>query len=189
MKILGAVEGFLSSIERALLVVMLTAMIVLAFTQIILRDFFSTSFLWADPLLRHLVLWTGFFGAGIAAREERHIHLDFVNRLFSSRAAHVVRIFVSLFAAITCAFLTNAAWTFLLSEKDAGDELFNAHGISFQTWWFQTIIPAGFVLLAIHFLIKMFEHVSQGLVKNPGYPEAAQAPDVPLPNLPPRPEA
>jgi TRAP-type C4-dicarboxylate transport system permease small subunit len=48
--------------EDALLVVLLSTMIVLAGTQIILRNFLDSGFVWIDPLLRVLVLWLGLLG-------------------------------------------------------------------------------------------------------------------------------
>ena len=54
--------------EDALLVILLTAMIVLACTQILLRNFFDSGIVWIDPLLRVMVLWLGLVGATVATR-------------------------------------------------------------------------------------------------------------------------
>ena len=53
-------------VEDALLVILLSLMILLAATQILLRNFFDLGFVWADPLLRALVLWLGLIGATVA---------------------------------------------------------------------------------------------------------------------------
>ena len=50
-------------LENIALVVMLGGMILLAFGQIILRNFLDTGFIWIDPLLRVMVLWIGMIGA------------------------------------------------------------------------------------------------------------------------------
>jgi TRAP-type C4-dicarboxylate transport system permease small subunit len=158
MKILGAIGKFLLYIERSIVVLLLGAMILLAFTQVILRNCFSTGFLWADTLLRHMVLWIGFIGASIAAHEEKHINLDIISRFASPRVTHVVRIITSLFPSIVCVFLAYAGWVFLLSEKENGSELFTIGQTSFATWWFEIIIPVGFALLALRFFLKAIEH-------------------------------
>jgi TRAP-type C4-dicarboxylate transport system permease small subunit len=158
MKILAAIGKFLLYIERSIVVLLLGVMILLAFTQVILRNCFSTSFLWADTLLRHMVLWIGFIGASIAAHEEKHINLDIISRFASPRVTHIIRIITNLFPSIVCAFLAYAGWIFLLSEKENGSELFAIGQTSFATWWFEIIIPAGFALLALRFFLKAIEH-------------------------------
>ena len=65
--------------EDALLVLLLSAMIVLAATQIMLRNFFDSGFVWIDPLLRVLVLWLGLIGATVATRNNRHIRIDLLS--------------------------------------------------------------------------------------------------------------
>jgi hypothetical protein len=65
--------NFLNRLEELFLCLLLLTMIGLACTQIILRDLFSTGFVWADPLLRYMVIWAGLFGADIATRKKKHI--------------------------------------------------------------------------------------------------------------------
>ena len=69
--------------EDALLVLLLSAMIALASTQILLRNLFDSGFVWIDPLLRVLVLWLGLIGATVATRNNRHIRIDLLSKLFS----------------------------------------------------------------------------------------------------------
>ncbi len=68
--------------EDALLVLLLSTMIVLASTQILLRNLFDSGFVWIDPLLRVLVLWLGLIGATVATRNNRHIRIDLLTRFF-----------------------------------------------------------------------------------------------------------
>jgi TRAP-type C4-dicarboxylate transport system permease small subunit len=176
MKIIAAIEKFLAYIERSIIVFLLGVMILLAFSQVILRNCFSTGFLWADTLLRHMVLWIGFIGASIAAHEEKHINLDIVSRFASPRVTHVIRIITNLFPSIVCLFLAHAGWVFLLSEKESETELFAIGATSFATWWFEIIIPVGFALLATRFLLKAIEHSIFALAPPAKNEPAAAAP-------------
>jgi TRAP-type C4-dicarboxylate transport system permease small subunit len=151
-------------------------MLLLAFTQVILRNYFSTSVLWADTFLRHMVLWIGFIGASIAAHEEKHINLDVISRLASSHVVHFIRIVTSLFAATVCGFMMNAGWVFLMSEKENGEELFAIGTTSFPTWWFQIIIPVGFALLTLRFLLKSLEHGIRSLSPSSKNPPVSNVP-------------
>lgn len=145
----------MARIETILLIIILLSMILLAFLQVILRNFFHTSILWADTLLRHLVLWIGFIGASLATRERRHINIDAVSRLLSKTAQKITLSIINLFAGTICFFLLRAAMTFIQSEKEAGSILFT--GI--PTWVFQIIIVIGFGLMMLRFLIHTLENL------------------------------
>ena len=142
-------------VETALLVVFLSAMILLAFLQVLLRNFFGIGFLWADPLVRHLVIWVGFVGAAVATHEERHISIDALSRFFSPRWKAGAHALTSLFALVVCLFLADAAWVFLRDEKALGSDFM----LNVPTWVALIIIPAGYVVMAIHFAVKIVQHV------------------------------
>ena len=73
MKFLYLLDEHISRLEKILIAVLLTVMILMAFSQIVLRNFFSTGIAWGDALVRYLVVWVGFVGAAIAAKEGRHV--------------------------------------------------------------------------------------------------------------------
>lgn len=154
MTFLRMLDRWLIRIETVLLVLFLSSMILLAFLQVVLRNFLGIGFLWADPLVRHLVIWVGFTGAAIAAHEERHIGIDAFSRFFSARWQDAVRILTSLFAIIVCYYLADAAWVFLVDEKSSGSDFM----LNVPTWIALLIIPAGYALMAFHFFVKVVEH-------------------------------
>ena len=161
MKLLRLLNRGLVRVETVLLVVFLGAMVLLAFAQVVMRNVLGTGFLWGDPLVRHLVLWTGFLGAALATSEERHISIDAINKFLPSRARHIVKIITSLFAAVTCYFLASAAWVFIQDERAAGGELV----LSIPLWIGLSILPAGYVLIMIHFVLNTAEHIGSLLTK------------------------
>ena len=88
--------------EDALLVFLLSAMIVLAATQILLRNFLDSGFVWIDPLLRVLVLWLGLIGATVATRNNRHIRIDLLSRFFSRNVHRLIQSIIGQISAWTC---------------------------------------------------------------------------------------
>jgi TRAP-type C4-dicarboxylate transport system permease small subunit len=163
MKFLQAVSGALNFLERSLIVLLLGIMVILAFTQVILRNFFSSGLLWGDPFLRHLVLWIGFLGASIATQQEKHINIDLLTRFASPKIVNIFHIATNLFAGLVCYYLASAGWTFLVSEMEAHDALFSIGETAFAAWWFQTIIPAGFGLMSFRFFIRAIEHILEAI--------------------------
>ncbi len=71
--------------EDGLLALLLAVMIVLAGTQILMRNLFDSGFVWIDPLLRVLVLWFGLIGATVATRHNKHIRIDLLSTLFQAQ--------------------------------------------------------------------------------------------------------
>ena len=88
--------------EDGLLVLLLSSMIVLAGTQIFLRNFFDSGFVWIDPLLRILVLWLGLIGATVAARHNKHIRIDLLSRYFERNAHRLMQSLVCQVSAWVC---------------------------------------------------------------------------------------
>ena len=66
--------------ENGLLFVLLTGLILLASTQIFLRNALSMGFPWADGLIRLMVLWLGLAGGIAASRDRKQIAIDIVTR-------------------------------------------------------------------------------------------------------------
>ena len=151
MKILALIDSALNKAEGMVLVLLLSVMIVLSFVQVVLRNVFGEGVLWADILLRHLVLWVGFLGASLAVSHQRHIGIDALTRALSGRWQLGVRVVTNLFAAAMCFVLFDASRTFLEYEIEGGRILF----FDIPEWYSQLIIPAGFALLMIHFLVRV----------------------------------
>ena len=154
MKFLRTLERLFYRTEFALLVLFLGAMVLLSFTQVILRNFFGTGLVWADTIVRHSVIWAGFVGAALATTEERHISIDALTRFLPPRIKYVAQVLTCLFAVVVCTYLADSAWTYLKDERAAGGELV----LGIRTWEALVIIPMGYLLIAFHFLVKLVEN-------------------------------
>jgi len=161
MKILKTLDLALNKVEGALLILMLSIMVLVAFGQVMLRNVFHTGINGADILLRHLVLWIGFLGAAIATSEKRHINIDALRRFLAPRIRSAVDVLTDLFAAVVCYFLMNAARVFVESEAAAGRMIYQ----NIPSWYAQIIIPVGFGLLVVHFTIRAILRAHIALTK------------------------
>lgn len=138
-------------LETALISLLVLAMVLLAGAQILLRNVFGGGLPWADPLLRAMVLWSAMLGALAAARDDKHIGIDFISHFVRGRARRLLRGTCLLFAAAISALL---AWYGLgLVELDFGSATTVA-GI--PSWCVEAIIPVGFGLLALRLAVRAF---------------------------------
>lgn len=137
----------LTRIETALAGLSLLLLLVLTLTQIIARNLFETGLPMADSVTRHLVLYVTFFGAVLAVDSQRHIRIDVVSAWLSD--AWLDRLYrpLHLLAGLVCVLLTQAAVRFWIDEWQYA---------AMQERWqalVNLILPLGFGLLALHFLL------------------------------------
>ena len=159
MKVLRQIDRALGLLEKGLLAALLSVMILLSFVQVILRGFFSMGLLWADTFLRHLVLWVGFLGAAVAASENGHFAIDIVRKTLPDRAKKYAGAATGLFATACLFFLSDSAVKFFRDSFQAKSALFTVQDFEVPAWWMDLIIPAGFILLTVHFALRTAETI------------------------------
>ena len=137
----------LGRVEKFLVALMLSVMILLAFLQIILRNAFSSGVSWGDPLVRYLVLWVGFIGASLATKDGKHITIEVFSRWFSGSGSRYLKAASHLVSAFICGLLAFAGWTFVQNEAQMGGTTF----LDIPAWIPQIIIPVTFALMALRF--------------------------------------
>jgi TRAP-type C4-dicarboxylate transport system permease small subunit len=162
MKTIKLVEGWIVKIEVSFLVLFLTIMVLMAFLQVVLRNLFSSGFLWADTFLRYLVLWVGFLGAAVSTQEERHINIDALTRFFSPYLKNILSIITNGIAAVTCFYMLKASLDFIRIGLPSDLTLFE----NIPIIYFIIIIPIGFGLMAFHFLIRVVLKTYQAFHKS-----------------------
>jgi len=145
---------YIHRFEDGLLSLLLLSMIVLAATQIFIRNLFDSGIVWADPLLRVMVLWLGLMGALAASRENKHITIDVLNRLMTDKVRHLTRIFNALFTAIVTAIIAYHSTLFVLIERESNSVAFS----NIPAWMLVVIIPITFAIMSVRNLIHIYQH-------------------------------
>ena len=162
MKIWEKLDASISRVEGALITILLSLMILMAFSQIILRNFFSTGIDWGDALVRYLVVWVAFIGAAVATREGKHISIDLLSRWQKGSGSKVIQILSCFFSAAISALLTVAAVKFLWFEAQMGSTAF----LYLPVWIPELIMPTAFGLMTLRFLMEMINEIGTLLHKN-----------------------
>jgi C4-dicarboxylate transporter DctQ subunit len=156
----------LGRVEKYLIAAMLSAMILLAFLQIVLRNVFSTGISWGDPLVRYLVLWVGFIGASLATKEGKHITIEIFSRWLSGHRSLYPKAISYLVSAFVCGLLTFAGWTFVRNEAQMGTTTL----LKIPSWILQIIIPLTFALISLRFVFSFFAALAN-IIKPGSYTE------------------
>ena len=136
-------------------------MIFLAFLQIVLRNLADISIDWGDPMLRILVLWLALAGAIAATRDDNHIRIDILSRLLPKGLGGTIKFLTELFSSFVCGVIAWHSFLFVDMERQDGSIAFS----NIPTWTLELILPIGFGVMALRFLINSFAAVSQEQIK------------------------
>jgi TRAP-type C4-dicarboxylate transport system permease small subunit len=136
----------IDKVVKTLLVINVFSMLLLSVISIVLR-WVGVSFLWVEPLVRHMVFATAFLGATLATATGRHIAIEILAKsLEASRKEKVLFIlnkftsFVTIFALVWLAY---SGYQFFKVEQEYGKPVF----FGLHSSVLVGIIPVGFSLM------------------------------------------
>ncbi len=134
-------------IEKFLAASSLLLLLILALSQVIMRNLFDTGYSEIDVISRHLVLFITFMGAALACEKSQHIKIDCINSLLEPSFKEKLKRPLLLISAVICSLFFYYALQFWLDEKTyapANEQL---------ALYLALIIPFGFFTLSLHFLL------------------------------------
>ncbi|MEM7612219.1 MAG: TRAP transporter small permease [Pseudomonadota bacterium] len=134
--------------EDAALVLLLGAMILLASSQIVMRNMFDSGFIWADESLRLMVLWLALAGSVAASRADKHISINVLSRFLPATGQLLARVVTNLFTTGVCGLLAYHSWRFVAESREYEDTLLGGQ----PAWWFQVVLPVAFALMCWRYL-------------------------------------
>ncbi len=149
LNIFYAIKEKFIIIEKLIACFSLLLLLVLAFSQVILRNLFDLGFIEIDIISRHLVLFITFMGAALALEGNQHIKLDFINSLLKPSIKEKLQSPLLVISSLVCAVFFWYALKFWLDERlyAPANEQLALH--------LALIIPVGFLTLHIHFLLLL----------------------------------
>lgn len=129
----------------------------LAVAQIVLRVFFSFGFVWADELVKLLVLWIALVASIAASRSNRHLRIDVLSHFVAEKFARVPRVVVDAFAAYMCGILAWHSWRYVELVIEFDDTVL----IDFPAWIAYVLLPLAFVLMSYRFMLSCISGLLQ----------------------------
>lgn len=146
------VFSFFWHLEIGFVVALVASLVVLGTVQIVMRNAMHSGLLWADPFMRHVVLYLGAVGAMIAAARMNHITVDVASRLLPARLKPARRWFVYGATAIASYLLAIAAVRLVIDERSYHELAF----LGIRTWVLELILPIAFAVITYRTLLAIF---------------------------------
>ena len=163
---LHSLSRLITWLENGIMASLLTAMIVLACSQIVMRNVWDAGIVWSEPLLRIMVLWLGLLGAIAATRDNSHISVDMLSRIMPALGKRIAGLITDGFSVVVCALIAYHSTRFVLMEKADGLIAFG----NVPAWICEAIIPIGFGLMALRFAIAFSGRLIHTPPEHPPFP-------------------
>jgi tripartite ATP-independent transporter DctM subunit len=140
---LAAAENLVASLALA-------AMVVLPLAEMALRRALGIGIPASGPLVQHLALWAGLFGAAVAARERKLLALATASFLPEGAFRSLVHTLVSALSALLVTLLAWGAVALVVNEREAGTSI----GSGIQVWVMQLALPLALGLIAVRLVCQ-----------------------------------
>ena len=144
---LATAEAWFVAANRWALILLLAAMAVLVFANVISRYLLNFSLIWIEELTRYMMVWVGFLGSGLVLRLGAHIAVDVLQEALPRRAAQALRALIVLTLGATFAAMT---WLGVRYAHFAWGQ--ETPAMNWSTGAIYLAIPIGSALMLIHLL-------------------------------------
>jgi len=149
-------EDYFLAFNRWALILILAAMSVIIFTNVVLRYTTNQSIEWAEEVARHMMIWLTFIGCGPVLRYGGHIAIDNLQDSMPTRAAQALRIVIALLVTAFCVFCIWFGWQYMDRTQY---QITPATQISIS--WIYLALPLGMGMTLIHWLLIVRSYIAR----------------------------
>lgn len=137
-----------SRLEEGIIAVLLAAMTLVTFSQVVARYVFNTGAVWALELTTYLFAWLVLFGMSYGVRIGAHIGIDAMVKLFSRGMQRTLGLLATLLCLGYCVILFLGAWDYVSKIYIIDIE---SEDLPIPQWIPYVILPLGLALLFVRF--------------------------------------
>ncbi len=148
---------YLKRLDEWLIAILLAAMTLLTFTQVVMRYVFNSGFTWAVELTTVLFAFMIFIGISYGVRVGAHIGVDALVKLFPPGIRRLVSILAVLLCLVYAGMVIYGSWQYVMKMKMVGIEL---EDMAIPMWTVRAILPIGFALLVLRFLPVLYNLIT-----------------------------
>jgi TRAP-type C4-dicarboxylate transport system permease small subunit len=150
---------FLNKFEEIYSGLLMIAVAVIAFVQVVVRYVLKIPAPWTEELDRYLMVWLVFIAGAIAVRKKAHLRIELLEELFRSEiASRILNIIVSVLILIFSAVLLIISLQFLRDQLMMG-QLSPSMQISMA--WVYAALSVGALLFFIHTGMHLYQDIGE----------------------------
>ncbi|MBO0751711.1 MAG: TRAP transporter small permease [Bradyrhizobiaceae bacterium] len=172
---LDKIDRWLAAIEYLVIAGAVLLALVLGTMQVVLRYAFNTGFPWSEEAFTLSTIIAMLFAGSRAVREDRHVRVELVFLLVSSKAGRVLRLIAHAATLLLCAYyayggLLYVQFTYEIDSVSPDSET--------PEWIIFTLVPLTMALFVLRYVIRIVRllrdedvDVTRG-VRGDGLPQA-----------------
>lgn len=111
---LEKLSRMLFQVTKAIIAGIMGVLVVLIFTQVVLRYLFASSLLWIEELGRFMFVWLMFLGISVGVYQGKHIAITFMIEILPKWGAKLFTLLSTLLVAVFFTCLAYKGWEFAL---------------------------------------------------------------------------
>lgn len=135
-------------LEEHLVAILLAAMTLITFAQVIARYVFNYSFVWALELTTFLFGGIIFLGISYGIRVGAHIGVDALVKVLPRRIAHITTIVATVLCIVYSVIVLVGSWIYVERMIQIG---ILAQDLPIPQWIPRLVLPIGFALMLFRF--------------------------------------
>lgn len=140
-------------IEESVLSLLLVAMTIMVFAEVIARFVFNVGISWAQELTLIINSWLVLLGASYCIREKAHIGVEFIVDKLDGGVAKVVAVIALLSCLLYAGIYLYGAAQYVWEDYQIGVHL---NDIPIPSWITASALPVGFFLVAVRFIAAFY---------------------------------
>ncbi len=139
----------ITHIEESFIALLMAAMVLITFSQVVSRYVFNSGYLWALELTTYLFAWLVIFGISYGVKTHIHIGVDAFVKIFSTQAQRIFGLLAVTASIVYGSIMFYGGWIYVGKLKKIRIE---THDMPIEKWLFLSILVIGMGLLIFRLL-------------------------------------
>lgn len=141
-------------LEESIIIILLAAMTVVMFAQVVARYLFNNAFGWAEEFCRYCFVYSGFFSIGYCIKKQKMLKVDILMELFPKAVSTVLDLLGRVVTLLYFAYMAYWSVPVLQTYINNGME---AASFSMPMYWVYGVTLVGCILGVIRQIQDLIE--------------------------------
>lgn len=157
-----------NNFEYVALITALAIMVIVIFSQVVMRYVFNNSLSWSEEFARYLFVWFSWMGVSAGVKDQEHLKVDILLTALDKRGLlktkEVINIVVSLIWLATTLIVTYYGFQLVMRQMSLNVV---TPAMRLPVWIGYLSVPACSTVVGIRLIVKMMESFSILMDNNP----------------------
>ena len=147
-------KNFLDNFEGYVCVVMLIAMSIIVFMQVICRFILKSSLPWSEEASRYLLVWVSFLGGAYGVRKGAHLGVEAVLLLLPKKLRGIVELLSMVLGVVLCSVILKYGVDIVITQMN---RMQYSPAMRIPMGYIYLAIPVGMVLFIVRYIQNIID--------------------------------